>query len=245
MEIKGRGVLITGASRGLGRALAQAFAGAGARVVMVARGQRELEAVVADIRRDGGEAFALTADLGAKEDIHRITGVAAALVGPIDILVNNASTLGPVPLRLLQDTECEDLARVLEVNLLGPFRLAKAVLGGMVLRGRGLILDVTSDASVEAYAGWGAYSVSKAGLDHLARVWAAEVEGTGVRFLTVDPGEMDTGMHAAALPDADRSTLADPGTVAERFLEIVRLAEGLPNGARVVAALFPVPVGAR
>ena len=245
MEINGRGVLITGASRGLGRALAQAFAGAGARVVLVARGQSELEAVVAGIRREGGEAFGLTADLGVKEDIHRITGVAAALVGPIDIVVNNASTLGPAPLRLLQDTECEDLARVLEVNLLGPFRLAKAVLGGMILRGRGLILDVTSDASVEAYAGWGSYSVSKAALDHLARVWAAEVEGTGVRFLTVDPGEMDTAMHADALPDADRSTLADPGAVAERVLEIVRLAEGLSNGARVVAALFPVPAAAR
>ena len=245
MEIKGRAVLITGASRGLGRALAEAFAGAGARVVLVARGQPELEATVNDIRRKGGEAFAVTGDLGRKEDIHRITGVAAALVGPIEIVVNNASTLGPVPLRLLHDTECEDLASVLEVNLLGPFRLAKAVLGGMILRGRGLVLDVTSDASVEAYAGWGAYSVSKAALDHLARVWAAEVEGTGVRFLTVDPGEMDTEMHAAALPEADRSTLADPSTVAERILELVRLTEGLPNGARIVAAMFPATVGSR
>ena len=245
MEIKGRGVLITGASRGLGRALAHAFAGAGARVVLVARGQDELEGVEAEIRRQGGEAFAVTADLGAKEDIHRVTGVAAALVGPIDILVNNASTLGPVPLRLLHDTECEDLARVLEVNLLGPFRLAKAVLGGMILRGQGLILGVSSDASVQAYSGWGAYSVSKAALDHLSRVWAAEVEGTGVRFLSVDPGEMDTEMHAAALPEADRTTLADPQTVAQRLLELVRLAEGVPNGARVEAASFPIPVGAR
>jgi NAD(P)-dependent dehydrogenase (short-subunit alcohol dehydrogenase family) len=245
MEIMGRGVLITGASRGLGRALAGAFAGAGARVVLVARGEHELEGVVAELRRQGAEAFAVTADLGAKEDIHRITGVAAALVGPIDILVNNASTLGPVPLRLLHDTECEDLARVLEVNLLGPFRLAKAVLGGMILRGRGLILGVSSDASVEAYAGWGAYSVSKAALDHLSRVWAAEVEGTGVRFLGVDPGEMDTEMHAAALPEADRSRLADPRTVAQQILELVRLAEGVPNGARVEAASFPIPVGVR
>jgi NAD(P)-dependent dehydrogenase (short-subunit alcohol dehydrogenase family) len=245
MEITGRGVLITGASRGLGRALAQGFARAGARVVLVARGADEVEAVAEDIRREGGAAFAVSGDLGAKEDIHRITGVATALVGPLDIVVNNASTLGPVPLRMLHDTACEDLAQVLEVNLLGPFRLGKAVLGGMILRGRGLILNVTSDASLAPYAGWGAYSVSKAALDHLARVWAAEVEGTGVRFLSIDPGEMDTEMHAAALPEADRGALADPATVAERLLELVRLSEGLPNGARVVAALFPAPVGSR
>jgi NAD(P)-dependent dehydrogenase (short-subunit alcohol dehydrogenase family) len=245
MEIKGRGVLITGASRGLGRALAQAFAREGARVVLVARAEDALEQAVADIRRRGGEAFAVPGDLGAKEDIHRITGAAAALVGPLDIVVNNASTLGPVPLRLLNDTECEDLARVLEVNLLGPFRLTKAVLGGMALRGRGLIVNVTSDASLAPYAGWGAYSVSKAALDHLGRVWAAEAEGTGVQFLTVDPGEMDTQMHAAALPEADRSSLADPAAVAQRILELIRLAEGLPNGEREVAALFPAPAATR
>jgi NAD(P)-dependent dehydrogenase (short-subunit alcohol dehydrogenase family) len=245
MEIKGRGVLITGASRGLGRALAQGFARAGARVALVARSGDELEAVAEDIRREGGVGFAVTGDLGAKEDIHRITGVATAVVGPLDIVVNNASTLGPVPLRTLHDTACEDLAQVLEVNLVGPFRLAKAVLGGMILRGRGLILNVTSDASLAPYAGWGAYSVSKAALDHLARVWAAEVEGTGVRFLSIDPGEMDTEMHAAALPEADRGALADPATVAERLLELVRLSEGLQNGERVVAALFPTPVGSR
>src|SRR5687768_7571026 len=106
MEIKGRAVLITGAGRGLGRALAQRFARAGARVVLVARGRNELEAVAEDIRREGGVGFAVTGDLGAKEDIHRIAGVATALVGPLDIVVNNASTLGPVPLRTLHDTAC-------------------------------------------------------------------------------------------------------------------------------------------
>jgi NAD(P)-dependent dehydrogenase (short-subunit alcohol dehydrogenase family) len=106
----------------------------------------------------------------------------------------------------------------------------------MAVRGRGLIVSVTSDASVNAYPTWGAYSVSKAALDHLGRIWAAEMAGTGVRFLTVDPGEMDTAMHAAAMPDADRAALADPQAVAETILSMVRHAEEIPSGARLEAA---------
>ena len=130
---------------------------------------------------------------------------------------------------------------MLEVNLVGPFRLTKAIAGGMALRGRGLVVNVTSDASISAYASWGAYSVSKAALDHLARVWAAELAESGVRFLTVDPGEMDTAMHAEAMPEADRATLADPAAVADRIVDIVRHAERIaerraPRG-RIVARL--------
>ena len=204
-------------------------------MVLVARSAVELGRRGRD-PRDGGEAHGLAADVGAKEDIHRIAGAAAALVGPLDLLVHNASTLGPTPLRPLLDTECEDLARVLDVNLVGPFRLTKAIAGGMALRGRGLVVHVSSDAAVTGYPTWGAYGVSKAALDHLGRIWAAELEGTGVRFLTVDPGEMDTAMHAEAMPDADRATLADPAAVAERIVEIIRHAERIPSGARLEAA---------
>src|SRR5512141_1849873 len=125
MELRGRGVLITGASKGLGAALAREMAGAGARVALVARGEAELERTAARIRSLGGQAHALPGDIGDKRAVHGIAGAAAALIGPIDVLVHNASTLGPVPLRLLLDTECEDLERVLEVNLVGPFRLTK------------------------------------------------------------------------------------------------------------------------
>lgn len=184
----------------------------------------------------GGEAHALIADVGAKEDIYRIAGAAAALVGPLDILVHNASTLGATPLRSLLDTDCEDLARVLEVNLVGPFRLTRAIAGGMAVRGRGLVINVTSDASVNAYPDWGAYGVSKAALDHLSRIWAAETADTGVSFLTIDPGEMDTRMHADAMPAADRTTLADPGAVAGRIVEIIRHADEIPTGTRLEAA---------
>src|SRR6185369_553791 len=143
--------IVTGASRGLGRALAAELARHGAKVVLVARESEDLHAAVAEIRAAGGEAHAVAADLGDKEAIHGIAGAAAALVGPIDLLVHNASALGPTPLKLLLDTECEELERVLQVNLVGPFRLSKVIGGGMALRGRGTIVHISSDAATNAY----------------------------------------------------------------------------------------------
>lgn len=233
-------VIITGASRGLGAALAHELARRGARLVLVAREEAPLAAVAQAIRDAGGEAHAVAADVGDKHAVHAIAGAAAALVGPIDVLVHNASTLGPTPLRLLLDTECEDLDHVLAVNLVGPFRLTKAVAGAMALRRRGLVVHVSSDAAVSAYPRWGAYGVSKAALDHLSRSWAAELEEAGVRVISVDPGEMDTRMHADAVPDADRSALADPAAVARRIADMITRAEAVPSGARLEAAAWEV-----
>src|SRR4051812_41990921 len=202
MEISGTATLITGASRGLGAALARELGRQGARLVLVSRNRAALEPVLHRVREDGAEAYALEADVGAKDDIYPLAGQAAALVGPIDLLIHNASTLGPTPLRLLLDSECEDLEQVLAVNLVGPFRLTKVIAGAMALRGAGTIVHISSDAAVEAYPTWGAYSVSKAALDHLSRILAAELASSNVRVLAVDPGEMDTAMHAAAIPDA-------------------------------------------
>ena len=224
--------IVTGASRGLGRALAAELARHGAKVVLVARESEDLHAAVAEIRAAGGEAHAVAADLGDKEAIHGIAGAAAALVGPIDLLVHNASALGPTPLKLLLDTECEELERVLQVNLVGPFRLSKVIGGGMALRGRGTIVHISSDAATNAYPRWGAYGVSKAALDHLGRSFAAELGELGVRTLVVDPGEMDTVMHAAAMPEADRATLAKPADVAKKLVEIL-FEQRFENGARV------------
>jgi NAD(P)-dependent dehydrogenase (short-subunit alcohol dehydrogenase family) len=242
MEIRNVGVLVTGASRGLGLELSRALARGGAKVVMVARGARELENAVRVVKDDaatggrGGDAHGLAFDVGEKEAVHRIAGTAAALVSPIEIVVHAASTLGPLPMPLLLDTECEDLQRVLDVNLVGPFRLTKALAGPMVLRQRGLVLFISSDAAINAYAGWGAYGVSKAAQDHLARTFAAELDP--VRFFAVDPGEMDTKMHEGALPDADRTALAPPADVAARLVGLIMKAETLTNGARLAAADF-------
>ena len=236
MNIQGQGALITGASRGLGRALAEQLAGRGARVALVARDARPLADVVAAIRSRGGDAHAIAGDIADKAAIHAIAGQAQGLIGEINIAIHNASTLGPTPLRLLLDTECEDLARVLETNLVGPFRLTKVLAGAMAIRGAGTIVHISSDAAVEAYPRWGAYGVSKAAQDHLSRIFAAELEGTGVRVLAVDPGEMDTVMHAAAIPEADRATLAHPDDVAARIIDMIEDDARAKTGARLSAS---------
>ncbi|HEY7515405.1 MAG TPA: SDR family oxidoreductase [Vicinamibacteria bacterium] len=235
MIVRGRAVLVTGGSRGLGAALGRELARRGARVVLVARGEAALQETVEGIRRSGGEAHGLVADVGGKEAVYPLVGSATALVGPLDVVVHNASALGPTPLRALSETECEDFARVMETNVVGPLRLTKAVVGSMVLRGQGLVVGISSDAGVAAYPGWGAYGTSKAALDHLLRTWAVELRDSGVRFLSVDPGEMDTAMHAEAMPEADRSSLKQPEEVASHVVDLVESADEIPTGARVEA----------
>ena len=235
MNIRGQAALVTGASKGLGRALSIALARRGARVVMVARDPVALADAVAAARTEG-EAHGFAFDVGDKEAVHRIAGAAAATVGALSIVVHNASTLGPLPMPLLLDTDCEDLERVLAVNLVGPFRLTKALAGPMLLARHGTMLFVSSDAATSAYPNWGAYGISKAASDHLARTLAAELDP--LRFFAVDPGEMDTEMHAAALPEADPATLARPAAVADAFVKILERAEELPNGARLAASDF-------
>ena len=236
MELKNRNVLVTGASQGLGRALARQFAGRGARVVGVARDAQRLSALVEELRGEGHRAWGIPADVGDKQAIHRIAGEAAALAGPIDILVHNASTLGPVPMPLLLDTECEDLEQVLQVNLMGPFRLTKVIAGAMATRGEGLVVHISSDAAADAYPRWGAYGVSKAAQDHLSRVFAAELAEAGVHFWSVDPGEMDTDMHRAALPEADPASLAAPAEVAARLVSAIAREGREHNGERLLAS---------
>lgn len=217
--MNGWNILVTGASRGLGLALSRELARRGARVVGVARGE-EIEVAMAGIRAEGGAAWAIRADVGAPDAAARIAGAAAALVGPIDGLVQNAGTLGAVPLRPWLDGPADALEEALRVNTLGPAMLLRAVAGGMALRGRGVIVTISSDAAVEAYPTWGPYGASKAANDQLHRVVAAELAGTGVAVHVVDPGEMDTRMHADAVPDADRTSLGRPEAAARRIADL-------------------------
>jgi NAD(P)-dependent dehydrogenase (short-subunit alcohol dehydrogenase family) len=226
MKLSGKAILITGASRGLGAALMQSLAAAGARVVGVARDAAALERVVAHVRAAGHEAHAVVADVAARDAAARIAGLAGALVGPVDVLVHNASSLGPVPLAPLSDIDDAAFDEAFATNVSGPFRLTRAVAGAMALRGGGLVVHISSDAAVSAYATWGPYGASKSAFDQLMRVWAAELAQAGVRFVSLDPGEMNTRMHRDAVPDADPATLLAPEQVAERVTAL--LAGDLP-----------------
>jgi len=141
------------------------------------------------------------------------------------VLVNNASSLGPVPLVPLADTECEDLEAALATNLVGPFRLSKALLGALAASARdgrpSRVVNIVSDAAVTPYAGWGAYGASKAALLHLSRIWDEELRGLGVRVTAFDPGDMDTPLHALAVPDADPATLKRPQQSADELLALL------------------------
>jgi NAD(P)-dependent dehydrogenase (short-subunit alcohol dehydrogenase family) len=241
MKVRNQGVVITGGSKGLGKALALELGRKGARLFLVARNPENLDRVVHTIRRDGGEAHGWAADVGDKNAVYPIAGAAGRALGRVDVVIHNASSLGPSPLRPLLDTDCEDLDQALAVNLTGPFRLSKAFAGAMAMRGQGLILHVTSDASISAYSNWGAYSASKAALDHLGRVWAAELEPFGIRLASVDPGDMNTDLHREAAPGDDPATLLDPDEVAERFAALIDSIESFPNGARISLSEWQAP----
>jgi NAD(P)-dependent dehydrogenase (short-subunit alcohol dehydrogenase family) len=167
---QGLRVAITGGTSGLGLALVDALVAAGAQVAFVARDAHRVSAVA--LRRPG--AHGIAGDVSQKEAIHPLALQINAALGGLDVLVNNASSLGPVPLAPLADTECEDFEIALQTNLLGPFRLTKALLGSLASSARegrpAIVVNISSDAAVSAYAGWGAYGASKAALAHMSRI---------------------------------------------------------------------------
>lgn len=236
MELEGKVAVITGASRGLGLALARALGRRGVRLALTARGQEALEEARACLGREGIAALTLAADIADKHAIYPLIGEVQGTLGPVDLVIHNASTLGHVPLRALADSDCEALERALLTNVVGPFRLSKALAPGMVVRGQGALVHISSDCALNAYPGWGLYGTSKAALDHLARHFAVELAGTGVHVLSIDPGEMDTFMHRDAIPDADPSSLARPEQIAERIARLLADPLETLHGGRVVAA---------
>jgi NAD(P)-dependent dehydrogenase (short-subunit alcohol dehydrogenase family) len=200
--------LITGASQGLGRALARLFAQRGYRLVLNARREEPLR----ELARELGATY-------LAGDVSEIAEELAARAGRVDVLINNASELGPLPMPRLEDYPWEELLRVFKVNAVAPLHLAQLVLPQMKERGDGLILNIISDAGINAYPGWGGYGASKAALEHMSRTLTAELEGTGVRVVAVDPGDMNTEMHRHAVGGGDLSHLPMPEAVAPRIAE--------------------------
>lgn len=207
--------VITGASRGLGLALAHALADRGWSLVLDARDAEPLRRAAAAL--PGGPHLALAGDV--TDPAHRADLVATAeTLGGADLLVNNASTLGRSPLPVLADLDPATYTRILDVNVVAPLALAAALLPRLRERG-GRVVNISSDAGVEAYEAWGGYGSAKAALDHASRVLAAEEPG--VRVYAVDPGDMRTAMHQDAYPGEDIGDRPEAATVVPALLTLV------------------------
>ena len=222
----------------MGRQLAIDFAREGAaHLALIGRNAGALNEVKSTVQQisPGTHVLAIGADLAMEEDIERTVALTlASFGGQLDVLINNASTLGRTPMPYLLDYPLEDFRETLAVNLIAPFLLIKKVLPAMIECG-GAIINVTSDAGVVGYPGWGAYGISKFGLEGLSQTWAAELEDAGVRVNWVDPGSMNTQMHRAAEPEEDPSQWADPADVTEVFVFLASDASRGVNGRRFLA----------
>jgi NAD(P)-dependent dehydrogenase (short-subunit alcohol dehydrogenase family) len=223
--------MVTGASRGLGRALAAGLAREGYDLIIDARNAAALEAVAGQIRAAGGHVTAVAGDV--TDPAHR-AALLAACPGRLDLLVNNAGTLGASPLPALADYPPGELRAAFEANVIAPIALIQLVLPMLRARG-GAVLNITSDAAVEAYAGWGGYGAAKAALEQASNVLAAEE--LAIRVWWADPGDLRTDMHQLAFPGEDISDRPLPEAIVPAFLRLVT--ERLPSGRYRAAHLLP------
>lgn len=224
--------LITGASRGLGRALAAGLGRAGFDLVIDARDAAALDAAAGALRASGVAVTAVPGDV--TDPAHRAALVAACASG-LDLLVNNAGTLGASPLPALADYPADELRAAFEANVIAPIALTQLALPLLRASG-GAVLNITSDAAVEAYAGWGGYGAAKAALEQASNVLAAEE--LGVRVWWADPGDLRTDMHQLAFPGEDISDRPEPASVVPAFVRLV--SERLPSGRYRASHLLPV-----
>ncbi len=214
-RLSGKVALITGGSRGIGRAIARAYAREGARVFICARNHTEVDRVVSEICGAGGQSDGSAGDIGKLEDARRIVQAAAQHFGGIDVLVNNASLLGP---RVhIASYPPEAWEEVLRVNLTGLFFVTQSVLQIMIPRRQGSIINISSGVGRMGKARWGAYAASKFGVEGFTQMVADEVREFGIRANAVNPGATRTRMRAAAYPDEDPLTLPTPDEITEVF----------------------------
>lgn len=217
---RGHVAIVTGASRGLGRAVAGELARLGLKLVIDGRDEAALERARAELAR-ATEVVAIRGDVADAEHVHALVRAAQARFGRLDLVVNNASTIGRAPLPRLDELSPVVFDRLFTTNVYAPLHLIQHALPLLRRDGGGTIVNVSSDAAVSAYEGWGGYGASKAALDHLSRVLALELHGSGVSVIAADPGDMDTELHAQAVPDADRAELVKPESVAPALLEVI------------------------
>jgi short-subunit dehydrogenase len=235
--ITGPVAVVTGASRGLGRALAGALAEGGYQLIIDARSAAALEAAASGIAGlHAGRVIAIAGDIADPAHRAELAAAASELGGP-SLLVNNAGTLGISPLPALADYPAGQLLAALDVNVVAPIALTQLLLPDLRRLG-GAVLNVTSDAAVEAYAGWGGYGAAKAALEQASNVLAAEE--SAVRVWWVDPGDMRTQMHQEAFPGEDISDRQLPEAVTPAFLRLIT--ERMPSGRYRAADLLPAGV---
>ncbi len=226
--------LITGASQGLGKALALAFAREGARVVVNARSEESIRQVAKEVEDAGADVLAIAADVSKEFDVERLVRKTVVRFGRIDVLVNNAGLLGPRV--ALEEYPEDEWRRVMDANLTGPFLVSKAAIPHMSEGGS--IINIVSGVSVEGRAEWGAYSASKFGMEGLTQILAAELEERGVRANAVDPGGMRTDMRAAAYPEEDPQTRITPEENTAVFLYLASDESREVTGKRFKAQEF-------
>lgn len=229
--------MITGASKGLGKALTLFFAKEGYNLAICARNEQGIQEVKKEAEQLGADVLAVSADMSKSKDVERFVALSEEYFGKIDVLINNASILGPSPMPYLLDYPEQDFEEVLRVNTIGPFLVTRRVLPIMLQKQQGSIINITSEAGATGYAGWGAYGISKFALEGLTETWADEVNGSGVRVNMVDPGEMDTDMHELAVPDCDYE-LAKPEDITAVFGYLASDASKHITGKRFEAQEF-------
>lgn len=227
-----RTALITGASRGLGEVIATFLARAGYDLILTARREEALQRVTERLT-EGVRVRAVAGDVS--DPVHRrALAEAAADLGGLDVLVNNASELGPSPMPTLATYPLDALEEVLRVNVVAPVALVQELLPQLTPR-RGLIVNITSDAAVGAYEGWGGYGASKAALELVSRTLAEELRPEGVTVVTVDPGDMRTEMHQAAFPSDDISDRPLPDVTVPFWAWLFGADQSAINGRRFAA----------
>jgi NAD(P)-dependent dehydrogenase (short-subunit alcohol dehydrogenase family) len=230
----GRVAIVTGASEGLGRALALSLSDRGWQLVIDARTRETLDEVVARIDSRGRTVFGIVGDV-TDPDHRRALVAAAEKAGGLDLLVNNASMLGPSPQPNLSDYPLDVFRQVYETNVVAPVALIQHA-APLLRKGRGVVINVSSDAAIEPYAGWGGYGSSKAALDQISVILGEEEPDLVVYAL--DPGDMNTSMHQQAFPGEDISDRPDPET---RVPAILALLDNRPPSGRYTATqLLPV-----